>query len=165
MPRTIHIDLSVNYSIESAIGEIDDIIAEIRRRTGQLVERLTNEGVEIARVQVISLGAIYTGDLLNSIEGFYDPVSHVGIISANVPYAAYVEYGTGIVGSANPHPAYGEVGWVYDVNEHGDQGWIYLNPNDDKFHWTAGMSARPFMYNTALQLRELCAQIAREVFA
>lgn len=163
MPKVIHIDLSVNYSVDAAISELDKIVAEIRRRTQQLVERLTNEGVQIARVQVQRLDAIYTGGLLESIEGFYDNSSHVGIIRAGAYYAAYVEYGTGIVGKANPHPD--PDGWVYDVNQHGEEGWVYLNPNDGRFHVTAGMAARPFMYNTALELKSICAQIAREVFA
>lgn len=163
MARTIHIDLSVNYSIDAAIGEMDRLIADIRRRTGQLVERLTREGADIARTQVVLLNAVYTGDLLNSIEGFYDPASNVGIISANTPYAIYVEHGTGIVGRSNPHPELD--GWVYDINGHGEEGWIYFNTNDGRLHWTAGMAARPFMYNTAVQLRALCARIAREVFA
>ena len=163
MPKVIRIDLSVKYSIDAAINELDNTVAEIRRRTNELVERLTEEGAQIARVQVMSLGAVYTGELLNSIEGFYDPESHVGIIRANAYYAAYVEYGTGIVGQGSSHPD--PDGWVYDVNGHGEKGWVYYNSNDDQFHWTAGMSARPFMYNTANELRSVCSRIAREVFA
>ena len=162
MHRVINITLDP-ASISAGIHELDLISAELRRRTGQLIERLAQDGANIARAQVMMLGAVYTGNLLNSIEGYYDEASHVGIIRANSPHAVYVEYGTGIAGNANPHPD--PKGWIYDINGHGGDGWVYLNPNDGMYHLTAGMAARPFMHNTLMELEALCQRIAREVFA
>lgn len=73
-------------------------------------------------------------------------------------YAVYVEYGTGIVGSANPHPS-PSIAWAYDVNGHGESGWWYpttsADPNPYKstkdgqlYGWTKGQASRPFMYKT-----------------
>lgn len=67
------------------------------------------------------------------------------LIMVGEEYGAFVEYGTGIVGSNNPHPH----PWAYDVNAHGDDGWIYKGA-DGKRHWTAGQPSRPFMYKTWL---------------
>ena len=77
---------------------------------------------------------------------------------------AYVEFGTGIVGSENSHPDTSIVGWKYDTNKHGEKGWHYFK--DGAWHWTQGMPSRPFMYNTASELRSMntIADIAREVF-
>ena len=35
--------------------------------------------------------------------------------------AAFIEYGTGIVGQNSPHP---EDPWPYDINKHGARGWM-----------------------------------------
>lgn len=80
-------------------------------------------------------------------------------------YAMYVEFGTGIVGSrGKPHPKLSEQGWKYDVNQHGEAGWVYpsseRDPNRNKwqdkngnwFAWTKGQEARPFMYETWLYI-------------
>lgn len=59
----------------------------------------------------------------------------VGTIYAGADHAAFVEYGTGIVGAAAPHPPLPSEGvpitgsWIYDYK---GQGWI-------------GMPARPFL--------------------
>lgn len=74
--------------------------------------------------------------------------------------AAFIEYGTGIVGSTNPHP---EFPWQYDVNDYGTDGWFYLD-KDGKVHWTMGTKAKPFMYDTVKWIKSY-GIIAREVNA
>lgn len=163
MPKKV-IRMGLNErDIVRAMHELLITKRRIEQRTEQLIRRLVDEGVSIAQVQIASLGAVYTGELLGSIQGYYDPNSHVGIIRADTPYAVYVEYGTGIVGAGSPHPE--ADGWVYDVNGHGEGGWVYWNNRDNRFHLTAGMPARPFMYNTKEQLQAMCGQIAKEVFS
>ncbi len=66
---------------------------------------------------------------------------------ASAPHAEYVEYGTGIEGANSPHPK--PEGWQYDINDHGEAGWIYKG-KDGKRHWTAGTESRPFMYTAWL---------------
>jgi hypothetical protein len=99
---------------------------------------------------------------MNSIEGYYSPSLNAGIIRAGAYYAVYVEFGTGVVGKQSPHP--NPEGWQYDVNDHGDEGWVYYDDESGKFRWTKGFKSRPFMYNTARQLEKECAKIVKEVF-
>jgi len=148
--------------IERAINEVKDFRKEFIEKCNRLVEALTDYGAEVARIQVARLDAVYSGELMNSIEGYYSPSTNVGIIKAGAYYAAYVEFGTGVVGSRSPHP--NPQGWQYDVNNHGDEGWIYYNDDVGGFRWTKGFKSRPFMYNTARQLEKDCKTIAREVF-
>lgn len=148
--------------IDRAINEIKQFKVEFLEKCNRLVEALTNEGAEIARLQVRQLDAVYSGELMNSIEGYYSPATNVGIIKAGAYYAAYVEFGTGVVGSQSPHP--NPQGWQYDSNNHGDKGWVYYDDASGKFRWTKGFKSRPFMYNTARQLEKECTRIAREVF-
>lgn len=148
--------------IDRAIQDVKKFKAEFLEKCNRLVEALTEEGAEIARVKVVELDAVYTGELKNSIEGYYSPTTNVGIIKAGAYYAAYVEFGTGVVGSQSPHP--NPQSWQYDVNAHGDQGWVYYDDERGKFRWTKGFKSRPFMYNTARQLEKECKKIAEEVF-
>lgn len=155
--------------IKFKLDEIDRAIREVKvfktiflLKCERLVQALTDTGVEIAKVQVAQLDAVYTGELMNSIEGFYSPKSQVGIIKAGAYYAVYVEFGTGVVGSQSPHP--NPDGWQYDSNNHGDKGWVYYDDKLDRFKWTKGFKSRPFMYNTARQLEKECVRIAKEVF-
>lgn len=148
--------------IDRAIKEVAQFKQEFLRKCNQLIEVLTETGVEVARVQVAQLDAIFTGELWNSIEGYYSPTYNVGIIKAGAYYAAYVEFGTGVVGSQSPHPE--PQGWQYDVNQHGDKGWVYYDDYSGEFRWTKGFKSRPFMYNTARELEKICAKVAKGVF-
>lgn len=148
--------------IDRAIRELKQFKVEFLNKCNQLVEALTDEGVKVAKLEVQQLDAFYTGELWNSIEGYYSPTYNVGIIKAGAYYAAYVEFGTGVVGKGSPHP--NPQGYQYDVNQHGDEGWVYYDDYTGKFRWTKGLESRPFMYNTARQLEKDCARIAKEVF-
>ena len=148
--------------INRAIREVAKFRKVFLEKCNRLIEALTDEGVEIAKLKVAELDAVYTGELMNSIDGYYSPTYNVGIIKAGAYYAAYVEFGTGVVGSQSPHP--NPNGWQYDVNAHGDEGWVYYDDESGKFRWTKGFKSRPFMYNTARQLEKECKRISQEVF-
>ena len=148
--------------INRAIRELKQYKKSFLEKCDRLVKALTDEGANIAKIQIKMLDAVYTHELMNSIEGYFSSTSHVGIIKAGAYYAAYVEFGTGVVGSQSPHPD--PQGWQYDVNGHGDKGWVYYDDEGGKFRWTKGFKSRPFMYNTARELEKVCKEIAEEVF-
>ena len=179
--KTIDMDLTKS-SINRAIREIENFRKQLRDSMAELVEKLTNEGVEIAKMQVASLDAVYTGELEGSIDGYFIPGWGVGFISAHAPYAIFVEYGTGIIGESSPHPGIndpdwndpvasrqmtgnGEDYWKYDSHKHGANGWFYRNDNDGKVHWTQGFVARPFMYHTLKWLEEVAPERASELWS
>jgi len=76
------------------------------------------------------------------------------VIEVNGEYALYVEFGTGIVGEENPHPNALQEGWEYDMNDHGENGWFYIGADGIR-HWTKGMPARPYIYQTSLYVRRI----------
>ena len=158
---TIRFKLSVE-EIDRAIKEVEQFKREFLEKCNRLIEALTETGVEVAKIEVAQLDAVYTGELMNSIEGYYSPTYNVGIIKAGAYYAAYVEFGTGVVGKGSPHPA--PQGWQYDTNNHGDSGWVYYDDYSGNFRWTKGFKSRPFMHNTARQLERECKRIAEGVF-
>lgn len=145
--------------------EIRDYRKSLEDKCYEFARRLAEEGVEIAKMKVSELGAIDSGELINSITWQEDGSPKNGsrfLILTTSDHAIYVEFGTGIKGLRSPHPDKSIVGWKYDINEHGDAGWYYYK--DGEWHWTRGMPSRPFMYETGIELRHRINEIAREVF-
>lgn len=159
--KSIDMELSTK-SIQQAINEIKAFRDELKAKCWELVQALTMEGAEVAKMQVVSLEAFDTGELEQSIQGLFFPSERCGFVIAGAPYAIYVEYGTGIVGKASPHPG-AEGNYDYDVRQHGAEGWVYRSDKDGQFHWTAGFVSRPFMYNTLRWLEEAAPQRASEI--
>lgn len=158
--KTITFSLSAS-SISKAVRELKDFIEEFKRLMGELVNKLTEEGVSIATIKVSELGAVDTGELSDSFYGQYDSEKHIGVIGSKAYYAFYVEYGTGIVGSYAPHPD----GSDYDINNHGEDGWFYVAQHrDGKLHWTRGQVSHPFMYETRKELEHRAQAAFNEVF-
>ena len=81
----------------------------------------------------------------------FDYNTKTGKVFTNDAVIIFNEMGTGITGSNNPHPEPSEKfkSWKYDVNEHGEKGWVY--PKDDgTYGWTKGLPSR-HMFFYALQ--------------
>jgi len=174
MPTKITFGLS-KREVADAIKQIEQIKRELPVKVKELVRRLTEEGKVIAKLKVEQMNAEYTGLLKDQIDGYFSESAGIGLIhTGSAWYAAFVEFGTGVVGQGSPHPVAEANGWRYDVNDHGEAGWYY--PTDDPnlirytasdgktFGWTKGMASRPFMYETAKDLESLCHKIAKEVF-
>lgn len=143
------------------IKELQAYKKDFIAKTKTFMSQLVDAGVEIARNEVIDLGAFDSGQLANSFNGtvMYTDGKDKGLIITNCPWAAFCEFGTGVVGADNPHPT---MPWAYDINSHGEAGWVYFA--DGRFHWTKGMPSRPFMYNTALELERRIPEIAKGVW-
>lgn len=163
MKKVITMSLSQS-SVRKAIKEVQRYKDEFNRKLEEFVRRLAQEGVVVAKMQIMAMPAVDTGELLGSIDLKVGDVLTNGyeyIVYTGCEYAKYVEFGTGIVGENNPHP--NPDGWQYDINRHGDNGWFYIG-RDGEWHWTKGMPARPFMYNTVIDLYSKIYKIANEVF-
>lgn len=139
--------------IGHAVKDVRAYITDFRKKCELFVRWLCERGQEIAREEA----PVDTGELRSSITAM--AMGLAGQIIASSPHAAYVEFGTGIVGAGSPHPT---LPWTYDVNGHGADGWWYLK--DGSWRWTAGQPARAYMYTTAKRLAAEAPQIARDVF-
>jgi len=163
--KTINMDLSTK-SIENAIREIRKFRKDLERMCEDLAKKLTMQGVEIAKMQVVSMDAWFTGELEESIQGVYFAEEHCGVIYTDCPHALFVEFGTGYAGEqGTQHPWHSDYEWQHDVNEHGAKGWWYPAPfgwwvpkkgkhAGETMAWTQGMVSRPFMYNTMRWIEE-----------
>lgn len=143
----------------------DDLQIKLR----EFCRRLAEYGIEIAKGNIASLDAIFTGELINSIvleekESTKDRV--VFVVSANSSHAIYVEMGTGMVGAESPYPGplpavYAQGKTIRQLTD-GRYGWFYQR--DGQWYFTEGMPSRPFMYFASVEMQQKVVKIAKEVF-
>ncbi|MBE6890024.1 MAG: hypothetical protein E7485_08440 [Ruminococcaceae bacterium] len=168
--KIIQVPLSKS-GIEKAISELKEYRYKVASMAEMLADRLCAEGEQIALLETADIRM--TGDLRKSI--MHDTHGKAGFVACKCGYAVFVEFGTGVKGRAKPHPDVAILGWSYDVNNHGELGWWYPTDESDTnptkrrgkdgglYAWTKGMPSRPFMYNTAEQMRSLIIPIAKEL--
>ena len=163
--RTYEIGLSVK-EIETLKKQLIDYRdRELQQKIDLFIQMLALEGVKIAKTKIAEKDAIYTGELYQSMNLKRGDIVLNGsewVVYTDCEWAPYVEFGTGIVGMENPHPAINLANWKYDTNEHGERGWFYFK--DGERHWTKGMPSRPFMYETSIEMYEKIRIVAKEVF-
>lgn len=184
--KTISMNCLSQSSIQNAIKQLRDYQNSLTYKCQMVAQKLAEKGVEIARVQIADLDAVFTSELISSIHSEYEGSTKGGgvwAVVAGSSHAAFVEMGTGIVGQEHPYP--GEfpdgVTWDYasgktirqatqDISINGDTFvkageyyWTYIG-DDGKLHITKGMPSRPFMYYTSLQLMKLVEKTVKEVF-
>ena len=169
--KAIRVKLSPE-GVADAIKELQSYKKEVESKAKLLVERLTDQGADLVRVKIVEMGAFDTGELLSGVSGYYSPSLNVGFIRVTSDHVAFVEFGTGVVGKSSPHPNaeyLSKAAWGYATGakifttKDGRVGWIY--PTDDGgYRFTEGMAARPFMYETALELAREFPRLAKEVF-
>lgn len=159
--------------VDRAITELTEYRNKVKNAAEQLVNILCANGEQIALIETSDIRM--TGELQNSIT--HEANGKLGYVACKCGYAVFVEFGTGVKGKASPHPDVAILGWVYDVNNHGELGWWYPTDENDTnptkyrskdgtmYAWTKGMPSRPFMYNTAEQLRALIVPKSKELFS
>ena len=165
-------------SIQKAIDDVRKLQDDLGRALSELARVLSEKGVEVAQIEIASMGAVDTGTLFDHIYGFYNETTHRGAVYTDAPYAIYVEYGTGIVGDGTRHPQYKKARWEYDIHDHGEKGWWYPSPtgwyipkdgltNEEglPLAWTKGMPSRPFMYNTMRELENYAKEDGGRIIA
>lgn len=160
-------------NISRAIQELYEYRQEVQKKCKLVVQRLTDLGCDIAKAKVVDLGAIYSGNLVSSISGYYSPTLSTGFVRVDADYGMFVEFGTGTKGKVSSHPS-GEYlaeanysymgGTTYVTLRDGRVGWFF--PSDDgAWKFTEGQASRPFLWETARELENRFAEVAREVFA
>ena len=160
--KQITFGLSIK-EVNSAINELRKYRMTIEERLLSLSQVLANHGKDavIQSIGEVVIHANVAEMLKAGVDSVYDPSTGVVVIFNSVPWAAYVEFGTGIVGRGSPHPmGEGYLGWYYDIHEHGFMGWwYYLGGN---LHHTWGQESQPFMYLAGQRLREDIRRIVRD---
>lgn len=171
--KTYKTDLSVK-GINGLIKELEGYKANfLHEKLQELTRKIAERGVEIAKANITTLDAIFTGELLGSISAKEESASAgkaVFCIVTDSEHAAFVEFGTGQLGQEGPYPypLPDGVEWNYNTGRTifeispGEYGWFYYR--DGQWYFTQGMPSRPFMYETSLELIQEIPKIAKTVF-
>lgn len=156
----MQMNINAKDSMRLSVTSLNEYIKQLEMKKEQILKATANIATRVAE------------------EAGKDTYKSVEIIPAEVQgtraiaYArstdeidTYREFGTGIVGSQNPHvdEALAKSGWKYDVNEHGEKGWIYPK-KDGTFGWTKGQIAQKKFYFASKRAREKFLEIAKEEF-
>lgn len=171
--KTFKADLSVK-GIEALKKQLLQYRDDLPTKCKKLVSMLAEQGVEVAKGNIVTLDAIFTGELLNSIhsvDGGTQGGKAVFYIVADSKHAAFVEFGTGQLGKEAPYPYEMPKGlkWNYNTGKTifeispGQYGWFYPG-KDGKWYFTQGMPSRPFLYETSIELMTKISSTAREIF-
>ena len=181
--RVIKVELS-EWGIDRAIKELEKFKRDFITACNELLKQLTGHASNAAKMSLLAYSAVYTSHLYDNIANnthvSLEEGKRMGIVRADAvdendhAYAAYVEFGTGIIGSGD-HPQADAVGWNYDINGHGESGWWYLDPKSTTYsdegevasgwHWTQGEPAKPFMYNAYMEARSEAPKLVARIFA
>ena len=164
----IVLDLDDPNGIKNAIKQLKQYKKDFNLRVQQLLQKFADKGVEIARSKVVSYKIIHDNNLSNSINGFIS--GNIGFIRVDDENAVFFEFGTGPRGASSPHPlggSYKSGGWYTKADgKPMDElyGWQPLGTDGDTYFYTEGQAAKPFMYETALELQRRFKEITAEVF-
>lgn len=170
MKKVIKVKLDPK-SIADAVEEIEGYKKDLERRVRLLLKTLTDRGVQIAKAKVVEHGIIHDAELTNSIHGYISPLLGAGFIRVDDEHAVFFELGTGPKGESNPHPlgpSYSTDPWFTAADgKRMDKlyGWKPITgKNGDVYYLTYGQKPKPFMYETALKLRDIFPSVVKEVF-
>ena len=174
MKRVFKTDLSRSGIADLRKQLVDYKNNVLQQKVDLLAKRLAEKGVAIAQTNIATYDAIFTGELISSIEARYGGSTKgtaVFYVVADSRHAVFVEFGTGQLGleGSYPYPFPEGIEWNYNTGktifeiENGQYGWFYP-AEDGTWRFTQGMPSRPFMYETAVELMTEIAKTAKEVF-
>ena len=159
-------EIDINLSDKASINKTIEKLNEMKMAEG-FDDRVVNNLVDICYkrcIENLDSMKIYPNTQFRAIKNAISKQyakDGVGYVKIKSP-ATFVELGTGIKGSEEPHPSATEIGWIY-----GDHSWIYptdenaSNPNKwqtengDWLGFTRGQPARPFAYEAAMFTKQI----------
>ena len=171
--KKFKVNILSQSSVDQLIKDLRAYQNELPSKVNLLVQRLADKGVKVAKARIAALDAVFTGELLASVHsmnlGGGQNMALFAIV-VDSSHAAFVEFGTGQIGqeASYPYPFPAGIDWEYNTGQTifeispGQYGWFYQR--DGQWYFTQGMPARPYMYETFLELKMIVEQTAKEVF-
>ena len=154
----MQMNLNTKYTMKLSLSDLEEykkMLEDYKKKLPQVAENI------VRRVSEVGLQDNHKSTELLPIKNEGNVVS--GGIKTTDEIDTYREFGTGIVGNQNPHISeyLAKVGWIYDVNEHGEKGWRYPK-GDGTYGWTKGIPASKKFYNAMIRMEEELPNIAKE---
>lgn len=157
----IHMNIFDPKSIAHAKKLLEIYKTQLNDRFNKAIEELAELGAETAR-ETLRMGVTEwaTGELESTITHIVDPSKNLAVVRVDSEYAIFAEFGTGIIGAGNDHPNPAD-GWVYDVNNHGEDGWTYFDDREQRKRWTRGQLPKAFMWSAWLEIEDKASGLNR----
>lgn len=153
-------DMNINNKseIKLSLSSLEEYIKELELKKEQILKATQNIATRIAEE-----AGQETYKSVEIIPAEMNGTTAIAYARSSDEGCVYAEFGTGIVGSQNPHvdEALAKSGWKYDVNKHGEKGWVYPK-KDGSFAWTKGQVAQKKFYKAGQKAREKASEIAKE---
>lgn len=156
-------------------NDMADRIKNLQKKLPVVVDKILERLAEYSKERIQfyikeSVNEEYaTGHLESNVEisDIKNHIVSIYISKKEVPYVFFVEYGTGIVGSENPHPDYEgnykTEGWWYPTDANDPNPKKRQLPNGDWIVYTQGQKAHKFIYNAFQDLKQNYLTIGRQV--
>ena len=125
------------------IKGIDQLLLKFDKIRDIDLTKKVNKATALVHGQAKLLAPVDTGSLAGSIRMDVKKTEKQiqGRVYTNLEYAPYVEFGTGIKGNGTyPHKIKG-LNLTYK-----DKGWAFWDEKEEKFIYTKGQVAQPYMY-------------------
>lgn len=155
-------------SVRNARRQLFAYRKRIPERLDRYLSALAEIGVDAAVVALESAGRSETGELANSIR-VEKQSEHTYLVVTDCWYAAYVEFGTGVVGARKPYPMDYPAGIgrpLTQTKKHTsmDGSWVYFDERQGGFFTTYGQMPAAFMATADAEMIQSVARLAKEVF-
>lgn len=154
----MQMDINTKNEVRLSEASIQEYINKLELTKKQILEAARHTATRLAKE-----AAKDTYESVKFIPATMSGNTAIAYVRSNDPIDTYREFGTGIVGSKSPHvaDALKKAGWKYDVNKHGEKGWIYPK-KDGSFGWTRGQPAQKKFYMAAERAKEKAPEIMKE---
>lgn len=168
--KPIRLNLS-KKSVRRAIEKTRATQEQMKELADVISKRLAQEAVLAAQTSLSNSGRDISEEFYKSIS-YQQTRSGMWRIFSTSDHAAYVEFGTGPVGAANPHPKasgnYKGEGWYTKAdgkNMEAEYGWKPITAKDGTtIYYTTGQPSHHFMYDgyKHIQKKEVVDRIVAE---
>lgn len=149
--EVIEIDIFNTVSVKQAVKRLEECKDECDNFLRDVIRELGNDGVDIVRQEIVRLGKIDSGEIFSSVEAEFSDDGKSVVIRVGAYYAVFVEFGTGIAGSLNPHPAPPETWELGKASYSNGKPWVYYK--NGRFYSTYGQAHSPFFYNAMKEIK------------
>ena len=153
-------------SVREGIRRIEAYRDSIPARLDRVCTALCDLGVAVA----VTVAPIDTGDLRSSIH-VEQRGGHTVLVVVDSEHAAFVEFGTGVVGEGTYQGELPE-GWSYDERRTPEAHdpldptwWYYRDPVDGEVHKTQGQAGKGYMLSASETMRQRLMDVAREAWS
>lgn len=163
MPK---IDLILSEKgIDDAIRQLQEYAEKVKKAPERIVSSLVADGQTVASERLASI-VDPDGNIDARVSGNVN--GNRGNVTLSGSQAAFLEFGTGPVGAAKPHPVSGKFGWKYASGprirafKNGRIGWRYFDRSKHHYRITSGIAPQNILLNAAAQMRMNIVQRAKE---